>query len=81
MNRPQLDENLFRCKKVIVFGTGTFSKILLNRQSKSIIDNNQLTWGSLFNNRVVYPPYKLEDENKNEILIVIASMYYKEIAT
>lgn len=44
-----------------------------------LIDNNPERWGNKFEGKEVYPPEILKKENPDKTLIIIFSMFYKEI--
>lgn len=70
-------------KKLILFGTGSASIDLtlnLGQQVSYYIDNNSQKRNNCFLNAKVYHPEQLLKENPNDIVIVIASSYYSEIA-
>lgn len=69
-------------KKNIVFGTGNASE-KISKKIKNIeyyVDNDQAKWGKLFLGKKIYSPEKLLKEEKGSVFIVVASMYYLEIA-
>lgn len=70
-------------KKLIIFGTGKLSeKITCELNLLDIayyIDNNIAKQGKDFMERPIFSPNKLFEEEKDKILIIVASMYYKEI--
>lgn len=74
-------------KKIIVFGTGEGSYLLIPNLAQYgldiyyFLDNNEERWGDRHLNKLVYNPKQLEKENKQEIFILIASSYYQEIGT
>ncbi len=73
----------FQKKKVIVFGTGSYSKSLCNQLPFDIayfVDNNPDKWGSIFEGLPVNNPQILLEENRENVGIVIASQYYIEIS-
>jgi hypothetical protein len=72
-------------KKCVVFGTGSTCEKMLNcffdvELVEYFVDNNAEKWGTTFFNKNVYPIDQLENENKDEIVIIISSQFYKEIA-
>lgn len=71
-------------KKVVVFGTGKGGKIaasILNsfKIHYYFVDNNKEKWGTAFLGAEVFSPQKLLEEDKNSIIILIASMYSEEM--
>lgn len=71
-------------KKIIIFGTGNASERVIkyiNTDIAYFVDNNSAKWGKTFlTDKLICSPQVLENESKDKILIVIASMYYKSIA-
>lgn len=69
----------------MVFGTGKVSQLLTERliclghSIEYYVDNNKEQWNSTFYNKKIYGLEKLATENKKEIYILVASMYYEEI--
>jgi len=69
-------------RKVVVFGTGKradefwYDRVPVHY----FVDNDQRKWGTTHRGIPVHPPQVLLNENKDEILVVIASMYAAEIA-
>ncbi|MBN2980614.1 6-hydroxymethylpterin diphosphokinase MptE-like protein [Cohnella algarum] len=69
-------------KKVIVFGTG---KLSLEHYIASIspnyyVDNDKNKWGIIHNGALVKNPDSLLNEDKNNLIVIIASMYVLEIS-
>ncbi|MFV8826468.1 6-hydroxymethylpterin diphosphokinase MptE-like protein [Alkalihalobacterium sp. APHAB7] len=69
-------------KKVVVFGTGEYSKVLANQNIEIdyYVDNDTTKWGTLYNNINVFSPETLKTENYADIIVLVASMYYGEIS-
>jgi FkbM family methyltransferase len=70
-------------KFIVIFGTGTASKQISNNIPFPIhyyLDNNPEKWGTDFNHVKVYNPSQLLDEPKDNLAVIVASMYYEEIA-
>ncbi|GED14542.1 LicD family protein [Aneurinibacillus migulanus] len=71
-------------KRIIVFGTGkksnTIAKSPLIGKVTFYVDNNRDKWGEIYNKAIIKNPDDLLLENKSEVLIVIASMYYEQIS-
>lgn len=68
--------------KLILFGTGSHAERIEKNLSYEVayfIDNNELKHGTLFLDKPVNKPDSILSENKDDIAIVIASMYTKEI--
>ena len=66
-------------KKIVLFGTGQMSNMLKIKPAY-YVDNNESKWGKSFKKRIIKPPRVLEAEVKNNIYIIIASVFYQEIA-
>lgn len=73
---------IFTNKKVIMFGTGEFSQLFNSCSVDPIyyVDNNQNKWGSEHMGKKVYNPSKIKDENLDEIIVIIASVFFNEIS-
>lgn len=77
---------ILKKKSILIFGTGDFGQIItdfLNRIGLSptyYLDNDKRKWGGIFNSKPIESPEILNCENKDNILILIASMYFKEIS-
>lgn len=73
-------------KNIILFGTGELARsITKNLQKANVrvayyLDNNPQKQGLLFFNRPVYNPNVLYNTKRTDLFIIIASMYYEEIA-
>lgn len=73
-------------KKIVIFGTGNFAEIvntlinIANAKVSYYIDNDPSKWGTDFYGFKVNNPDDLLLENKNEIVILISSMYFEEIS-
>lgn len=70
-------------KKIIFFGTGSASINILHELKLDInyfVDNNPEKWNSKINGTIVYSPKTLENEDKNSVIIVVASSYYTDIS-
>ncbi|URM33466.1 glycosyltransferase family 8 protein [Cytobacillus firmus] len=79
-------ESLFTTRKIVVFGTGKSGQELYNRIQELgydisyFIDNNKILWDqSLLNDKIVKSPEVLLQEKKENIFIIVASMFYEEI--
>ena len=76
--------SLFQNKKIIVFGTGKLSKNITNIFPYKIsyyIDNNQKKWQRKLFHKPIKSPKVLEQENKNNIIIIVGSSYYADISS
>lgn len=70
-------------KKIILFGTGTASRIISECFSEKIvyyIDNDPSKIGKNFLGKSIQSPDFLKKENKDDTIIIVASMYYQEIS-
>ncbi|MFD2671979.1 polysaccharide pyruvyl transferase family protein [Marinicrinis sediminis] len=73
----------WRSKKIVVFGTGLRAKEFMMEvqpQIEFFVDNDKGKWGSSFLNYSVLHPNQVLSIPKNEVFIIIASMYYDEIS-
>jgi len=75
----------FKNKKIIIFGTGNSASEINDElwfaDVYCFVDNNETRWGTTFKRKVIYDPKILLLENKKEIKIIVASMYYGEISS
>lgn len=75
---------MFKHKKIIIFGTGRLAELVSKRLANPIeyyVDNDSTKWGTFFEqNKKIYSPSKINEENIEEIVVIVASMYYKEIS-
>lgn len=70
-------------KKIVVFGTGATSTKITSELPLKInyyVDNEQSKWDKVYNDSKIYNPTKLLSESKSNIAIIVASMFYEEIA-
>lgn len=70
-------------KKIVFFGAGQYSLSLMRLLHNKIayfVDNAPYKQGTMFWGIKVYPPEKLIEEDRNEIVIIINAEYYQEIA-
>lgn len=73
-------------KKIIIFGTGEGSLntiLAVNMFGLDIsyfIDNNEEKWGQFYFNKEIKSPNNLNNENKAEVFILIASSFFTEIS-
>ena len=78
----ELQKKIHLGSKLILFGTGSHAERIVRNLSSEVayfIDNNELKYGTLFLGKPVYKPNSILSENKDDIAVVIASMYTKEI--
>lgn len=69
-------------KRVIVFGTGTAAHKMVSKSGIEVdyyVDNDENKWRTVFLGREVKAPSLLLLERKEEIVILVASMYYDDI--
>ncbi|WP_286885404.1 polysaccharide pyruvyl transferase family protein [Aneurinibacillus sp. UBA3580] len=70
-------------KKIVMFGSGGTAKLVSQSLPYTIsyyIDNNPKKWNTTFMNNLVLSPDTLKQEDKNNLTILVASMYYDEIS-
>ncbi|MBB6632572.1 glycosyltransferase [Cohnella thailandensis] len=76
----------FAKKSIAVFGTGEASKRVLNMlrsldvEVEYFLDNNSKKWGESFEGASVISPDEINSRSLDDSLIIIASMYYKDIS-
>lgn len=71
-----------KSKKVIIFGAGTSGQVIAGIIPSGVayfVDNNSSLWGKTVNNMPIKSPVSLLNEEKEQIIVLIGSMYYKEI--
>ncbi len=71
-------------KKVVLFGTGGNARIFIEKSGIKVdyfVDNDSKKWGQAFYGSFIANPETLSSESPNELFIVVASMYFTEIAT
>ncbi len=72
----------FANKKFIYFGTGSSCEALytsLPFEAVYFVDNDLQKWDKKFKGLPIYSPEKLIKENKEEIIIIVASQFWEEI--
>lgn len=70
-------------KKMIIFGTGKASEFLTEYmpiQPMYYVDNDAKKWGESFKDHLIYNPSVLLNEKKADIIILVASSFFQEIA-
>ncbi|QNK58370.1 6-hydroxymethylpterin diphosphokinase MptE-like protein [Paenibacillus sp. PAMC21692] len=69
-------------KKIVVFGTGEYSRrfLMVKDEISYYVDNDESKWGGKHQEKGIYPPAQLLSEKKTNLVITIASMYYRQIA-
>ncbi len=82
MNPAELLNQVVADKKVVIFGTGEGSiKVgLIFPNHSYYVDNNTSKHGQLINGFRVQSPKVLLNEDKNRLLIIVASSFYSEIS-
>lgn len=70
-------------KKFVVFGTGTKADELWYHRIpvQYFVDNDQRKWGTMHRGIPVRAPQDLLNENKEHLIVIIASIYHAEIAS
>src|SRR5690554_6389317 len=69
-------------KRIILFGTGKMSRIInmiISPKPVYYVDNNELKWGKNFCRGIIHNPEILRNENKNKLIVLVASQFYREI--
>lgn len=69
-------------KKVVAWGTGSFFKELYKSipyKYNYIIDNDPEKWGKNYEGIPIYSPEKLLEENSQQVLIVVFSVFFQDI--
>ncbi|OEH86742.1 hypothetical protein BHU72_00250 [Desulfuribacillus stibiiarsenatis] len=72
----------FEGKKIGIFGTGSAAKCITEKMANSVsfyIDNNPYKWNEDFMGKQIKSPKDLLSEEKNNLIIIVASMHYEEI--
>lgn len=88
----KIKENLLnipniQAKKIIVFGSAQagistlFACKKLGLMPSYIVDNNQTKWGQKIFEWEVHSPENLSKENKDQLIILVASQYYGHISS
>jgi hypothetical protein len=86
--RQAFNELISKCNsrenmKIVFFGTGSASKKLFERFPYHVdyfIDNNHQKWGEKFEEKMVYSPQKILEEDINNLIIILASQYTVDIS-
>src|SRR5690554_4255676 len=76
-------KKLINGKKVIFFGTGQASRMFLEQFTCAFcyfVDNDTSKWEKTYFNKKIFSPDSLINEDKENIIIFVLSMYYREIA-
>lgn len=73
-------------KRIIVFGTGRMCRKIIDEDRivslekvAYFVDNDETKWNSHIYGKLILSPFELQKENKSELFILIASMFYSEI--
>lgn len=71
-----------RDKKLVIFGTGSASEFISQYIKEPVyyVDNDSKKWGQFFHHVLIKDPRCLADEDPEQLVIVVASQYYREIA-
>jgi len=77
-----IHEKILRGKRTVLFGTGSFSEHFNQRLFNIIyyVDNDASRWGTALNGKEISSPERLLSENKQDLVIIVVSSYYKDIA-
>ena len=70
-------------KKVVIFGAGNAGKEFIElfpHKCEYIIDNDSTKWGTTMAGLPIYGIQKIENEKKDELFVIVTSMYYEEIS-
>lgn len=70
-------------KKIVIFGTGNFSEVISSTLPYNVdyyLDNNSKQWGKEFFGKPIKNPEVLKDENKDNILVLVASDFFYAIS-
>jgi hypothetical protein len=72
-------------KKIVIFGTGNaaqqvYEDLSINFKINFFLDNDNKKWGCKFNGIDIKSPDFLLELTQDNIIIIIASMYYREIS-
>lgn len=79
--------HVFTNKQVVVFGTGMGGKTVgavlnsINIKDYYYVDNDNEKWGGELLGRQIYSPSQLLKEDRNGVIILVASIFWEEIAT
>lgn len=72
-----------RGKKIVVFGTGEMAKAVISFLPVTVsyfVDNNREKQSKKYFGKRIFSPDELKKENKEDVVVLIASMYYKDIS-
>lgn len=75
--------DLLSGKKIIIFGTGSFAEKIdeeIRIKVSYYVDNNSNKWGTYFRGKEIRSPDCLLKEDKQKLIIFIASTWYEDIA-
>lgn len=74
--------DLNNSKRIILFGTGKMSRIIsmiISPKPAYYVDNNELKRGKHFCRRIIHNPEILKNEDKDGLIVLVASQFYREI--
>lgn len=80
------EEKLIKNKRLILFGAGSLGVEILNKCRKDsfsvdyFVDNDSNKWGTELEGLKIYSPKSLENESKNEVVVIISSSFHAEIS-
>ncbi len=71
-----------RDKKLVIFGTGSASEFISQyiKEPAYYVDNDSKKWGQSYRQVLIKDPRCLATEDPEQLVIVVASQYYQEIA-
>lgn len=70
-------------RKIIVWGTGNFYtmyKALLDERVTYFVDNNEKKWGMSLDQKCIWSPEKLREEDTDGTLVIVCNHYFEEIS-
>lgn len=75
-------EDSIKDKKLVLFGAGSAISDIFPKYVDNvtyIVDNDEKKWGGNYKGVNIYSPEKLKEEIKDEIVILISSVFVKSI--
>ncbi|MFC0271928.1 FkbM family methyltransferase [Metabacillus herbersteinensis] len=70
-------------KRHVIFGSGNAGIVIMDIlpfEFTYFVDNDSSKWNKKLNEHIILPPDTLLKENKNDLVVIVASMYYEEIS-